>query len=109
MSDYENWEGKLIRMQRLPDEDLELHKKRICKEELGIPEEDYDEESFADNSYERFVVLGDDIYQIEGEQVEDEDCFCKFREISDGIYEFHTRFYNGGTCLEEMLQDEFKI
>lgn len=59
-----------------------------------------------DNGY--IVIDGNCIYKVELDKSYDmyED-FVTVSETQPGVYEFTTQFYNGGTCLQEMLQEGF--
>lgn len=37
---------------------------------------------------------------------EDDGYFCNISKINDDEYEFITQYYNGGTCLSEILDEE---
>ena len=32
--------------------------------------------------------------------------FCDLINLDDGVYAFHTMYYNGGTCMSEMIAGE---
>lgn len=67
-------------------------------------------EHLLSEQYKNFVLLAGDLYEfVEHEENQDsETYFCKFYEDSNGELNFITNFYNGGTCLSEMLKDGFK-
>ena len=49
------------------------------------------------------------IYEIiEIKQKDIKESYCELEKIGDDTYEFEVQFYNGGTDLEEMIQNEFK-
>jgi hypothetical protein len=68
--------------------------------------EEIDDYELEDNGY--VVINGNCIYKIELDKDFDAyDDFVEVNQIQDGVYEFITQFYNGGTCLQEMLQEGF--
>lgn len=68
--------------------------------------EEIDTYELEDNGY--IVIDGNCIYKIELDN--SYDMYREFVTVSEtqpGVYEFTTQFYNGGTCLREMLQEGF--
>lgn len=57
-----------------------------------------------DNKLHKF---GNKLYKLEDEEINyDDPYFSEMREVEPGKYEYHMMFYNGGTCLGKMLDDE---
>lgn len=112
MSDYESHSGKLRKVLPNEGETFEQLCKRLWNEEAingdEYTEEDYEEGGLFSDFSEKFISDDDkavwEIFDHE-ELGEDEDAFCKIHENKDGTYSFHSRFYNGGTCLSEMIED----
>lgn len=67
--------------------------------------EEIDEYELEDNGY--VIIDGNCIYKVELEDFDAYDDFIKITQVQDGVYEFITQFYNGSTCLKEMLQEGF--
>ena len=67
--------------------------------------EEIDDYELEDNGY--VIIDGNCIYKVELDEEFDVDNFVKVNQVQDGVYEFITQFYNGSTCLEEMLQKGF--
>lgn len=67
--------------------------------------EEIDEYELVDNDY--IVIDGNCIYKIELEDFDVYDDFVEVNQVQDGVYEFITQFYDGGTDLREMLQEGF--
>ena len=108
MSDYENWNGKLILLEKKDGEDLYDQKKRLCIEE-GYDPEGCDEDTFNDCFYDTLIILGEDIYKVDGKDNEAEDgTHCRITKNDKGELEFSARFYNSGTYLFEMLREAWK-
>ena len=110
MSYTELHTGKLIKVD-LGDLTLEEYCEKQCKENdkpLSSFNKDYTEQ-FRDSFYEKFIILNDELYEfLEHEEHEDENYFMKLYPNQDGTISFIGQFYNGGTCLSEMLEDAFK-
>ena len=106
MSDYETHSGKLRLLEPQNGETLEEQCKRLWIE-IGEKEEEYgDKSDLLDEYYEEFIEINESVYQVfDHKESEDQDMFCKLNKNPDGSYSFYTRFYNGGTCLSEMLKD----
>lgn len=73
-------------------------------------DEDYDIDEFIyNNSLEnKYIVLNNSLYEwLEHEcKYDEEDNFCDLKENQDKTISIHVQFYNGGTCLNEVLNDE---
>ena len=73
-------------------------------------DEDYDIDEFIyDNSLEnKYIVLNNGLYEwLEHEcKYDEEDDFCDLKENQDKTISIHAQFYNGGTCLNAVLNDE---
>lgn len=90
MSDYERNKGKLLPI-------------------------DVDTEHFTDdefNAYREngFMVIDDQIYKVvlEVNRFIDDVEFADVEQKEDGTIHFHTLHYNGGACLEEVIEDALK-
>lgn len=74
-------------------------------------DEDYDIDEFIyDNSLEsKYIVLKNGLYEwLEHEcKYDEEDDFCDLKENQDKTISIHAQFYNGGTYLNEILNDEW--
>lgn len=73
-------------------------------------DEDYDIDEFIyNNSLEnKYIVLKNGLYEwLEHEcKYDEEDDFCDLKENQDKTISIHAQFYNGCTCLNEVLNDE---
>ena len=76
-----------------------------------ILNEDYDIDEFIyNNSLEsKYIVLKNGLYEwLEHEcKYDEEDDFCDLTENQDKTISVHAQFYNGGTFLDEILNDGF--
>jgi hypothetical protein len=62
-------------------------------------------EQFRDHFYNKFLVTKDAVYEkFDHTETDDGDVF-HMQENPDGTYTFVMQFYNGGTCLDECLEE----
>ena len=61
-----------------------------------------------DNFYDKYIITKDGVYEIiESNLIDGSDYFCNISPSSEeGEFIFAAHFYNGGTCLEECLEEE---
>lgn len=106
MSETVTYIGKLKKVD-LRDKTIEEWCDEKCQElqiEVGGLYKTANEALRSEMSYEYFFH-GDDIWEaIENKKVEFED-ICFMSPNSDGTYNFVMQFYNGGTCLPEMIEE----
>ena len=134
MSDYEYHKGKLKRVNLAEfDNDREKYFEARYRYEFaadenrpnGMTEEEIQDayQHSAENKYRRrgawedlwrcnsdvydvVITIGDDIWEVADIELDDnEDVFTK---VSDDEYQYYTSFYNGGCCLDEVLEDGLK-
>lgn len=105
MSDYESHSGKLKIVEPKENETIEQLCKRLWIEQ-GNKEDDYEEDALF-NDYEKYLSTDGKVWEIvEHIKMGDEDdMFCRLHDNKDGTFSFHTRFYNGGTCMSEMVTE----
>ena len=68
------------------------------------------EDFIYDNNLEdKYIVLKNGLYEwLEHEcKYDEEDGFCELKENQDKTISIHAQFYNGGTYLPEVLNDEW--
>lgn len=102
--------GKLKPVDKLENETFEEFAERICKEKnIDI---DYVKSSGYDSFLEYILVELEYVYNgscnvlyeiYDHQSLEDE--YFMFKEIGSNNFEFGGGFYNGGTCLTEVLED----
>ena len=114
MSEIEGYKGKLTLCKKYKDaselqsnlQDFWQSVPREERDKYYKDVEEIDEYELEDNGY--IVIDGNSIYKIELDKEFDVyDNFVEVNQVQDGVYEFITQFYNGSTCLKEMLQDGF--
>ncbi len=118
MSDYETIKGK-IRKIDLQGLSVEECAKRIV-EEKGLASEVGQGPYFYETNLEflkwyddweegQYISIDDELYLIyDKSDLGSSSDFINMTPIADDTYEFLTSFYNGGTCLSEMIEDEIK-
>ena len=124
MSETVGYKGKLTLCKKYKDADeLQSNLKKFWqsipreeRDEYYKYAEEIDEYELEDNGY---VVINGNcisggnvrysfISKVELDKEFDVyDNFVEVNQVQDGVYEFITQFYNGSTCLKEMLQDGF--
>jgi len=110
MSRTEHIKGKMRPLPQAEGETVEDQCKKILERDYPNVELDYPTKydykyQLIDEAYEKYVITEYTIYEIlEQKDIEDDDGYVTVTDNQDGTYEFDTRFYNGGTCLSEMLE-----
>lgn len=104
MSSQENIKGRLKLIPKLKEESLEDFAKRILNTELNTEWFDTYLEQLSETY--KYIIANDNVYEII-EQCDLQDCdFCSIDTLGNGEFSFVTSFYNGGTYLNEVLQEE---
>jgi len=105
MSDYESYTGKIKKVIPIMGETFEERCERLYHTKGGKRE--YYEGILFDDFYDDFIKVGEELYEvIEKIEIDPYDYYCNLVEHEDGTISFSTRYYNGGTCLSEMVEDE---
>ncbi len=111
MSQNETYFGKI---RKIEVKDLELWCKRTCEVFYGLTSDDLDKnETWQDkfhwkNDNKQWMILDNEVYAIEQLVNFDEDTGIYMEKQPDDSIVFGTTFYNGGTWLGEMLEEEIK-
>ena len=113
MSDTVRYKGKLIKENRLANETLEEHCKRVLgNQELHKSCDSYEEmlreKYYVVKELGDFIILGEDIFKVEAQK--QNACYDFFEGTlnEDGSIDFHVMYYNGGCCLDEALEEVYK-
>lgn len=108
MSDYESHIGKLRKVD-LKGKTKEQFFKLKC-EEAGyneMKESDWQETAlYYYDMIEKYILIKDDIWEVFDHVQPDSFDGFHITDNKDGTYSFTTTFYNGGTCLSEILEEE---
>lgn len=118
MSDYETLKGK-IRKIDLQGMSAEQYAERIIKEkgvDIKINEGPFFYQTYIDilkwyDDWEegRYITVDGVLYLIYDTcDLETSSDYIQLTPIADDTYDFYTSFYNGGTCLNEMIEDEIR-
>lgn len=108
MSEQQTFKGKFVKVD-LGGKTLEEQCQLICN---GYSEFKYDDryyESWIDylknELYNAYFIANDELYKyLEKEEIDSDDSYINIEKEGD-IYSFTTSFYNGGTYLEEMIEE----
>jgi len=108
MSDYESYKGTIKKIEREEGESLADQCKRICISRKGDKLEYYEGLLF-DEFYDDYLKINGELWEVVSKKAKDpDDSYCDIESNEDGTFSFNTRFYNGGTCLTEMIEDAIK-
>ena len=112
MSEYERAKGKL---KKVETDNVEEYAKQILIDKGN----DLEQRPMWDDTYlewltdqydNEYATLNDELYTLgDFERVFDpEPEYCNLTSLPDGSILFETMYYNGGTCWQEMVEDELK-
>lgn len=109
MSDYRKVNGTL---KFIETEDIEKYCEEIVKSKPDFEEgrmeyyESY-KEYLCNYHDDEYCILNGKLYEIvKLEDSDPEDYYCHITNNPDGTISFETMFYDGGTCWQEMVEDE---
>lgn len=109
MSNNETHRGRIIPILREDNENFSEYVERATGIEfLSVEGEETDDIlEFIDhnNLYDKFFFYDEKLYKIDDEEFEDDDDYVKHKVLEDGVIEYSCRFYNGGTCLSEVIEE----
>lgn len=109
MSDYRRVNGTLKLVEA---EDIEKYCEEIIKSKPDFDEKRMGlygtyEEYLCEYYYDEYCLLNGKLYEIvKLENSDPEDYYCHITSNPDGTISFETVFYDGGTCWQEMVEDE---
>ena len=108
MSQNESHFGKLRKVQLPTNWNLEDWCRAKC-ETVGIIEissyNDSWEEQFRDHFHEKYFISNGTVWEV-FDHIESEDGYADIMiPNEDGTITFFMEFYNGGTCLSEMIEE----
>lgn len=61
-------------------------------------------EQLKSDFYYKYFIYKECLYEAIDEEFDDGDDICKAKEESDETISYSLRFYNGGTCMSEMME-----
>lgn len=106
MSEMEGRKGIIRKYQG----DSEAYAEEICNAK-GENKDGYDSfvECLCDWDYKNHICINNDLYLIiEDSYFSSEDDYCNIIHLSNGDISYKAQFYNGGTCLNEVLDENIK-
>ena len=111
MSEMEAHVGKLRKIRRNEGQSVEDWCREKC-EDKGVPSmlpELYDSWKetllYHLDFYEKLFFVNDEIWEVFDHIDLDDDDIYEMRPNPDGTISFVMRFYNGGTCLSECIEE----
>ena len=116
MSEYQHQRGKLMEFKRSSTESKEDFFKRAMgnlfkQEAFNQYILDNDMFDFLDecNCYEKIFYINENFYKVlEIEEIDPNYEVQVLNKNLDDTYTFEMKYYNGGTCLEEMIQESLE-
>ena len=108
MSQTETHIGKL-RLITLPEsQSIEDWCKEKCNSELSRYNNTW-QEQLMDKFTEVYFIINGKIYEaFDHTEFQDDDYISYLKDNGDATFDFIMKFYNGGTCLDEFMEDAFK-
>ena len=107
MSDYESHKGRIKPIFRLENESDKQYFFRATGKDIST--EDFDDlmEAIYDlDLYNKYFYVRETIYEnLEHEELDPYSSECVLNGNDTDGYTYHTMFYNGGTCLSEIIEE----
>lgn len=109
MSETEIHIGKLRKL-KLEISNEEFFKQKCLETDIELDQPTWTEQFFWNHKDQNnYFIIDDVIYEaFEHKKYEDRDDISDFIQNEDGTISFVTSFYNGGTCLSEVIEEEIK-
>ena len=111
MSEIVRIKGKIQKVERIENETDKEYFERVTKGKWQVynyTPTSIDEAIYDNNLYREYIEIDNSIYKfLEYKEVDLYSSFININKEED-IYTFDTCFYDGGTCLEEMLREAIK-
>ena len=111
MSEIVRIKGKIQKVERIENETDKEYFERVTKRKWQVynyTPNSIDEAIYDNNLYREYIEIDNSIYKfLEYKEVDLYSSFININKEED-IYTFDTCFYDGGTCLEEMLREAIK-
>lgn len=109
MSSYELHFGKLreLNYKALGFNTIEEWAEDKCNQ-LGIIKQPYHDDYWDCIEFtlsHKYIKKDDRLFEVEDKELEDCGDFLNYNINNDGEIEYSMKFYNGGTCLPEMLNE----
>ena len=112
MSQNEFHTGRLVPVD-LEGKTVEEFAEEICRSsgisEISSYHDTWLEEFRYELAYEKYFIVDGEIYEMIEHSDSDEEYFVHMRRNEDGSISFSAQFYNGGTCLSEVIEDSVLV
>ena len=101
MSDYVRESGIIYKLGSIEQME-EFSKEKLGSDDLWA--DSYPEQLAVEES-DKYIIANGAFWEIKDyKKLETEYDFCDLTLVEDGV-RFHAMYYNGGTCLSEMIQE----
>lgn len=110
MSDYEAYTGNLIFLPKSDGETVYDQMRDILLKDKNIELKDYSDgdirmEFFDVFWRDEYILHNSSLYKVNKTEHDPYDSSIQITDNKDGTLSFYCKFYNGGTCLAEMLEE----
>jgi hypothetical protein len=108
VSDTEYWKGTLT-----PVDDIEVAADESIKRILGSDFDcsdgaDTPSEQLYDKYWKEFAIHNNRLYRVDKEKMDEYADIFNADDNGDGTYNFEVKFYNGGCCFIEAIDEALK-
>lgn len=94
-------------IKRWVDNYLDTNKCSYYSDHRGDPDFNYTDAFYDLTYYNPYIITKDKIFKVYDNLLES-DFICDINKNDNGEYTYITQFYNGGTCLTEVLGNKLK-
>lgn len=111
MSEQETWIGKIKRVDRLENETDSEYFERVTNKKWN--DDDFTPENINEALdwyylYDYYIYANNHLYVYKELEEQCKPRFVEIKDNHDGTFSFYTSFYNGSTCLSEMLESKLE-
>lgn len=94
-------------IKRWVDNYLDINECSYYSDHRSNPDFNYKDAFYGLTWHNPYIITGDKIFKVY-DNLQESDFICNINKSSNGDYTYTAQFYNGGTCLTEVLEDELK-
>ena len=114
MSETKHQKGKLVPIVRKTEETVKSQIKSILGDgfieelwdESDAASENVNDQIYSNNLEDKYQFIHSTLYKlIDFENLDPDDSITKVCKNEDGSINFEFKYYNGGTCLSELLEE----
>lgn len=106
MSNTELHIGKLIPVKKISESETSTEVIIRLIGDVELEEKEEDLLSQLNDGDDKYYLFDGTLYEAEDEELDASDSFCEISKNEDGTLNYVTSFYNGGTYLQEMIQEQ---